>query len=80
MSYATLFINKNFQTFQNWLIRFLDNPNRWKIILIANSVIKKNISWAYKYFPVPDHLIDNWDQISTTLMPKLIEEAKQNEL
>ena len=80
MSYTTVFTNKNFQTFKNWITRFIDYPNRWKIILIANSDINKNISWAYKFFPVPDHLIDNWDQISTTLMPNLIEEAKQNEL
>ena len=80
MTFATVFANKNYQAFKNWLIHFLDEPNRWKIILVANSVINGNISWAYKFFPIPDHLIENWDEYSISLLQKLSEEAKQDEL
>ena len=80
MSYATLFINKNYILFKEWIIRFLENSNRWKIILVVNSNINKNISWAYKYYPVPDKIVENWEEISTNLMPNLENEAKQNKL
>ena len=78
MSYATLFINKNYQIFKRWLILFLKSTKRWKIVLIANSIIKKNISWAYKFFPIQEHIVENWEKYSTFLPPKLSEEAKQN--
>ena len=80
MSYATLFINKNYQIFKNWIIRFLNFSNRWKIVLVANSIIKKDISWAYKYFPISEHIVENWENYSIFLLPKLAEEAKQNNL
>ena len=80
MSYATLFINKNYQIFKKWLILFLKSTKRWKIVLIANSIIKKNISWAYKFFPIQEHIVENWEKYSTFLLPKLSEEAKQNNL
>jgi hypothetical protein len=80
MSYATLFINKNYILFKNWIFRFISTSNRWKIILVANSIIHKNISWAYKFFPVPDHLIENWDKYSISLLSSLSQEAKQNDL
>lgn len=82
MSYATLFINKNYQSFKNWILHFINTsfPNRWKIILVANSIIHKNIKWAYKFYPVPDHLIENWDNIYISLLRKLSYEAKHNNL
>jgi hypothetical protein len=82
MSYATLFINKNYAFFKDWILHFINTsfPNRWKIILIANSIINKSIEWAYKFFPVPDHLIDNWDNYSISLLQKLSHLAKQNNL
>lgn len=82
MSYATLFINKNYAIFKEWIIHFINIsfPKRWKIILVANSIIQKNIEWAYKFFPVPDHLIDNWDNYSISLLQKLSHQAKQNNL
>jgi len=80
MSYATLFINKNYPLFKDWIISFINSSNRWKIILVANSIINKNIKWAYKFFPIPDHLIENWDIYSITLLSQLSNEAKQNDL
>ena len=82
MSYATLFINKNYQSFKNWILHFINTsfPNRWKIILVANSIIHKNIKWAYKFYPVPDHLIENWDNIYISLLRKLSYEARHNNL
>ena len=80
MSYSMLFVNKNFENFKDWILRFIDSSNRWKIILVANSIINKNISWAYKYFPIPDHVVDNWESISSSLLRKLTDEAKQNNL
>lgn len=80
MSYATLFINKNYQFFKNWIFHFINTSNRWKIILVANSLIHKGIEWAYKFFPVPDHLVENWNQLSVSLLSKLSIEAKQNNL
>jgi len=80
MSYATIFINKNYKYFKNWIIRYINSSNRRKIILIANSIINKNISWAYKFFPVPNNLVDKWDIYSLSLLPKLINLAKKNNL
>ena len=82
MSYATLFINKNYSLFKDWILHFINTsfPNRWKIILVANSIIHKNIEWAYKFFPVPNHLIDNWDNFSISLLQKLSHQAKKNNL
>ena len=80
MTFATVFANKNYQAFKDWLINFLNDSNRWKIILVANTVLNTNISWAYKYFPIPDHLIENWDKYSSNLLQNLSEEAKRNEL
>ena len=80
MSYATLFINKNYPIFKDLILRFINSSNRWRIILVANSIINKNISWAYKFFPVPDHLIENWDKYSISLFSQLSQEAKQNDL
>ena len=80
MSYATLFINKNFVYFKNWLISFVNSSNRWKIILVSNSVINKNISWAFKFFPIPDHLIENFDNISLSFLPELSKLSTQNNL
>jgi len=80
MSYATLFINKNYKKFNNWISRFINTKNRWDIILIANSIINKNISWALKFFPIPDNIVEIWDKFSNTLLKKLSDEAKKNEL
>jgi hypothetical protein len=82
MSYATLFINKNYQIFKKWLHNFITNSisNRWKIILVANSIIHKNIKWAYKFYPVPDHLIEKWDIYRISLLSKLSNQAKDNDL
>ena len=78
MTYATIFINKNFKNFQEWILRFINSSHRWKIILVANSNINKNISWAEKFFPVPDHLVENWDIEGENLLSKLSEQAKIN--
>lgn len=80
MSYATLFINKNYQFFENWLVKFINTKNRWKIILIANSLINKDITWAYKYYSIPEHVVEKWNEISNSLLPKLENEAKNNDL
>lgn len=80
MSYATLFINKNYKMFKDWIISFLSIKNTWKIILVANSIINKDISWAYKFFPIPDHLIENWDNYSISLLEKLSYQAKEKDL
>ena len=84
MSFATLFINllinKNFPIFKDFIINFINKSNRWKIILIANSNIKKNISWAYKYFPIPNHIVENWEKYSNSTLPKILKEAKDNNL
>ena len=77
---ALIILIKNFQIFQNWITRFIDYPNRWKIILVCNSIINKNISWAFKFFPVPDHLIENWDEYGISLLDKLSQQAKKNNL
>ena len=80
MSYATLFINKNYKVFKYWIHHFINVPNRWKIILIANKIIKRNISWAYKFFPVPDNIVEIWDNFGSSLLSKLSFEARENEL
>lgn len=80
MSYATLFINKNYDFFKDWIVHFVNSSNRWKIILVANSIINKNISWAYKFFPIPDHLIENFDYYSISLISQLSNLAKQKNL
>jgi len=80
MSYATLFINKNYQIFKEWILHFINTSNRWKIILVANSIINYDIKWAYKFFPVPDHLIENWDKYSKFLLQKLSVQAIENDL
>jgi hypothetical protein len=82
MSYATLFINKNYPFFKDWILHFINTsyPNRWKIILVSNSIIHKSIKWAYIFFPIPDHLIENWEIYSIPLLTKLSHLAKQNNL
>ena len=80
MSYSTLFTNSNYLHFKNWIIRFLNSSKRWKIILVANSNINKNISWAYKFFPVPDNVVEIWDKFSPPFLEKLSIEARENDL
>ena len=80
MSYSTLFCNKNYQIYKNYFINFIKDTKRWKIILVANAIINVDISWVYKFFPVPDHLIDIWEHFSVSLFSKLSKEAKNNEL
>jgi hypothetical protein len=80
MTYATVFINKNYKMFQDWILKFINSSNRWKIILVANSNINKSLAWADKFFPVPDHLIENWDIYGKELISKLSIEAKNNNL
>ena len=79
-TYETLFINKNYKYFKDWIITFINSGNRWKIILVANSIINKNITWAYKYFPISSHLIETWEKIYPSLLDKLTQEAKNNDL
>ena len=80
MSYTSLFYNKNYKFFQNWITKFIKSSNRWKIILVANSLIKEDISWAYKFFPIPEHVIEKWDELSASLLPKLADEVKQKDI
>ena len=80
MSYSTLFINKNFPYFQDWILSFIKDLNRWKIILVANQIINNNISWAYKFYYVPDHIVEIWDNYSVSFLSKLSNEAQQNNL
>ena len=49
-------------------------------ILVANSNINKNISWAYKFFPVPDNVVEIWDKFSPPFLEKLSIEARENDL
>ena len=79
-SYATLFINKNYRYFKDWIMSFINSTNRWKIILVANSIINKNITWAYKYFPISSHLVENWEKIYHSLLNQLSKEAVNNNL
>ena len=80
MSYGTLFVNKNYQQFKYWITHFIQSSDRWKIILIANSNINKNISWAYKFFPIPNNVVEIWNKYSLSFLSKLSKEAKQNNL
>ena len=48
--------------------------------MVANSIIHKNIAWTYKFFPIPDHLIENWDKYNISLLSVLSHQAKENEL
>ena len=80
MSYATLFINKNFPLFKDFISHFVNTINRWKIILVANLKINQNISWAYRYYPIPNHVVENWEDLSKTLLPKLSKEAHNDNL
>lgn len=80
MTYSTLFVNKNYPIFKDWITSFINTSNRWKIILVANWIINKNITWAYKFFPVPDHVVENYDNYSISLLSELSHQAKQNDL
>ena len=80
MTFTTLFVNKNYEFFKDWIISFVNSSNRWKIILVANSIINKNISLAYKFFPVPDHLVENFENYSIFLFSELSNLAKENNL
>ena len=80
MSYSALFINKNFKIFKEWILRFINSKNRWKIILVTNSNINTNIDWAYKFFPIPDYIVENWNKFSQPLISNLSKEAKNNNL
>ena len=48
--------------------------------MVANSNISKNIKWAYRYLPVPNHLIENWEKYSISLLSQLSHLAKSNNL
>ena len=80
MSYTTLFINKNNPLFKDWILHFINFSNRWKIILVANSIIMTDITWTYKFVPAPDHLIENWDKYIISLLSKSSHQAKENNL
>ena len=80
MTYSTLFINKNFHNFLPWLLKYINSTNRWKIILVANKIINSNISWAYKFFNVPDNIVSIWDNYSAPLLSKLSDEVKKKEI
>ena len=80
MSFATLFINRNYGIFKKFITNFINNSKRWKIILVANSNIRQNISWAYKYFPIPNHIVENWEKYSKSTLPKILKEAENNNL
>ena len=80
MSYATLFVNKNYPQFKKWILSYINTSNRWKIILVANSNINKDISWADKFFPIPEHIVENWEEFRQSKLPKISEEAKGNDL
>ena len=80
MTYDTLFINKNFEFFKDWITSFVNSSNRWKIILVANSIINKNISWAYKFFPIPYHIVENFDSFSISFLRIIKSIAKINNI
>ena len=80
MTYATLFINKNYRYLKNWIIGFIYSKNRPKIILVANSNINLYITWVYKFFPIPTHLVENWDKYRQKLLSRLSKLAKNNYL
>ena len=58
MSYSTLLVNNNYLEFKRWITSFINSSSRWKIILIANWEINKNISWAQKFYPIPDNIVE----------------------
>ena len=68
MSYTTVFVNRNYNRFKEWVLKYINSKNRRKIILIANSIINKDISWADQFFPVYNNLIDNWETDGTELI------------
>ena len=80
MTYSYVFVNKNYPIFKDWIVNFINSSNRWKIILVANSKIGANISWAYKFFPIPTDLVGNWDKLGIHLLSDLSKLAKQNNL
>ena len=42
--------------------------------------INKKLNWAYKFFPISNHLVENWEKHSLKLIPQLTETAKQDYL
>ena len=80
MSYSALFINKNFKIFKEWILRFINSKNRWKIIFVTNSNINTNIYWSYKFFHIPDYIVENRNNISQPLIANLSKGAKNNNL
>ena len=80
MSYATLFYNKNYLKFKDWIIKFIYSRDRWDIILVANSKINKNISWACKFYPIPDNAVEIWDEFKISLLSNLSNDAKKSNL
>ena len=76
MTYSTVFTNYNYKKFQKWVLYYINLFNRRRIILVANSVINKNLDWVYKFFPIPTHLIENWDKYSLSLIPQITDVAK----
>ena len=80
MSYATLFYNKNYLKFKDWIIKYINSRNRWDIILVANSKINKNISWAYKFYPLPDNAVEIWDEFKISILSSLSNDAKKDNL
>ena len=76
MTYSTVFTNYNFKSFQKWVLYYINLFNRRRIILVANSVINKKLDWVYKFFPIPTHLVENWDKYSLHLIPQLTDIAK----
>ena len=80
MSYSALFINKNFKIFKEWILRFINSKNRWKIIFVTNSNINTNIYWSYKFFHIPDYIVENRNNFSQPLIANLSKGAKNNNL
>lgn len=64
MTYSTLFINNNYPYFTKWV----------------HSFINSNISWAFKFFEIPNHIVEIWDNYSPFLLSKLSNEAQKKEL
>ena len=80
MSFSTVFTNKNFHNFNRWISRYIYTSKRRKIILVANSEINKDISWAYVFFPIPFNLVDKWEEYSPLFLSNLSNLAKQQNL
>jgi hypothetical protein len=80
MSYSALFINKNFKIFKEWILRFINSKNRWKIIFVTNSNINTNIYWSYKFFHIPDYIVENRNNFSQPLIANLSKGVKNNNL